>query len=405
MSHQPLNQHALNVLNQLKGAQLIFQGEISAVVGDPNAELTCTLQIHDTQLFKLIAKDGVLGASEAYIQGFWDVDDLVCLVRILVRNRDLLDSMNSKPLVKASQLVMRAWHNRRKNSKQGSQRNIADHYDLSNEFFQLFLDDNMMYSCAMFNKHALNTMSLNADTLERASDEKLNTICQKLKLTASDHVIEIGTGWGGFALYAAKHYGCYVTTTTISEQQYQLAKQRVQDAGLSNKITLLKQDYRELTGSFDKLVSIEMIEAVGHHYLSTYFKTCQHLLKPDGLALIQAITIEDTRYEKALKTVDYIKRYVFPGSFIPCSSVIVNHASDAGLKLMDYNDIGLSYALTIKHWRTRFFDKLDQVRALGFDERFIRMWEFYLCYCEGGFLEETISDAHLLFKNNMRSNA
>ncbi|MCW8857635.1 MAG: cyclopropane-fatty-acyl-phospholipid synthase family protein, partial [Kangiella sp.] len=208
---------------------------------------------------------------------------------------------------------------------------------------------------------------------------------------------EIGTGWGGFAIYAAKNYGCHVTTTTISEQQYQYAKKRVKEEGLESKITLLKQDYRNLKGQFDKLVSIEMIEAVGHQYLDTYLKQCSDLLKPKGMALIQAITIEDTRYKQALKSVDFIKRYIFPGSFIPCVSVIVDTAKKASdLRLINLEDFGDSYARTLNEWRKRFFSHLEEVKALGFNQTFIQMWDFYFCYCEGGFIEKAISDVHLL---------
>ena len=210
--------------------------------------------------------------------------------------------------------------------------------------------------------------------------------------------MEIGSGWGGFAIYAAQHYGCKVTTITISQAQYDEAVQRIQAAGLSHRVEVQLKDYRQLQGKFDKLVSIEMIEAVGEQFLPTYFKQCRALLKPQGLALIQAITIEDARYKKALDTVDYIKRYIFPGSFIPCISVLTQTASEQKLRLKQLEDIGQSYAQTIHHWRKNFLDAKAQVLALGFDENFIRMWDFYLCYCEGGFKEGVISDVHLLFE-------
>jgi cyclopropane-fatty-acyl-phospholipid synthase len=234
-------------------------------------------------------------------------------------------------------------------------------------------------------------------SLEDASTAKLERICQKLHLVPDDHILEIGTGWGGFATYAAKNYGCRITTTTISKEQYQAAQQRIADAGVADRVTILMQDYRDLQGSYDKLVSIEMIEAVGHHYLDTYLKKCAALLKPNGLALIQAITIEDSYYHQALKSVDFIKRYIFPGSFIPCVSAIVASASrSTDLRLINLEDQGESYALTLKHWRKRFLGALDQVRAQGYNDEFIRMWEFYLCYCEGGFKEKSISNVQLL---------
>lgn len=250
----------------------------------------------------------------------------------------------------------------------------------------------MMYSSAVFQNEQM--------SLEQASDYKKELICQKLKLQPMDHLVEIGSGWGGFAIYAAQNYGCKVTTITISEAQYQEAKQRIEAAGLSHRVDIQLKDYRLLEGKYDKLVSIEMVEAVGEAYLSTYFQQCRQLLKPNGLALIQAITIEDARYLKALTTVDYIKRYIFPGSFIPCISVLTQTASEQKLTLKHLEDIGQSYAITIHHWRERFLAAREQVLALGFDDNFIRMWDFYLCYCEGGFKEGVISDVHMLFQAN-----
>ncbi len=298
--------------------------------------------------------------------------------------------MNQNIISQASQVLLKAWYKSRKNSVDGSRKNIAEHYDLSNDFFKLFLDPSMMYSSAMFKDAEM--------TLVQASDYKKEIICQKLQLKPLDHVVEIGSGWGGFAIYAAQHYGCKVTTITISQAQYDEAVQRIQAAGLSHRVEVQLKDYRQLQGKFDKLVSIEMIEAVGEQFLPTYFKQCRALLKPQGLALIQAITIEDARYKKALDTVDYIKRYIFPGSFIPCISVLTQTASEQKLRLKQLEDIGQSYAQTIHHWRKNFLDAKAQVLALGFDENFIRMWDFYLCYCEGGFKEGVISDVHLLFE-------
>jgi cyclopropane-fatty-acyl-phospholipid synthase len=287
-------------------------------------------------------------------------------------------------------MAMKAWHSLRRNTRRGSRENIAAHYDLGNDLFRLFLDDNLMYSSAIF--------TAADDTLETASLRKLDRICQKLELKPSDHLVEIGTGWGGMALHAARHYGCRVTTTTISKEQHTLASERVAAAGLGDRVTVLLQDYRDLAGSYDKLVSIEMIEAIGPQYLDTYFEKCAALLKPDGLALVQAITIEDHRYEQALASVDFIQRHIFPGSFIPCVTAMTGSAARAGeLRLLNLEDIGPSYARTLNHWRCRFFANIEQVRALGYDDRFVRMWEFYLCYCEGGFLERSISDVHLLF--------
>ena len=379
----------LRHLLKLRHGQLIFKGVWNGAVGE-NSDLQAVIQVHDVRLIDLLFRNGVLGAAEGFIRGYWSSADLVDVIRILARNRDVLDQMNQNAVAKASQLVLKVWYKSRKNSIDGSRKNIAEHYDLSNDFFKLFLDYSMMYSSAVFKEPSM--------SLEQASDYKKELICQKLQLKPMDHLVEIGSGWGGFAIYAAQQYGCKVTTITISRAQYDEAVARVAAAGLSHRVTVQLKDYRLLEGKYDKLVSIEMIEAVGEQYLPTYFRKCRELLKPNGLALIQAITIEDARYAKALNTVDYIKRYIFPGSFIPCISVMTQTASEQKLRLKHLEDIGQSYAQTLHCWRQRFLEQRDQVLQLGFDERFIRMWDFYLCYCEGGFREGVISDVHLLFE-------
>ncbi len=379
----------LRHLLKLRHGQITFKGVWSGTAGE-QSDLKAVIHVHDKQLMKLLFRNGVLGAAEGFIRGYWTSDNLVEVIQILARNRDVLDRMNQNVFSKTSQLFLKAWYSSRKNSIEGSRKNIADHYDLSNDFFKLFLDPSMMYSSAVFKDPDM--------TLEQASDYKKEIICQKLKLQPMDHLVEIGSGWGGFAIYAAQHYGCKVTTITISQAQYDEAVKRVNAAGLAHRVEIQLKDYRLLEGKYDKLVSIEMIEAVGEQYLSTYFKQCRQLLKPNGLALIQAITIEDTRYEKALKTIDYIKRYIFPGSFIPCISVMTQAASEQQLRLKNLEDIGQSYAQTLHCWRELFLAQRDRVLKLGFDEDFIRMWDFYLCYCEGGFKEGVISDVHLLFE-------
>ena len=386
-----LRQRVLAGLSGLRQGQLrIVDGQGCVLLGtaDGPDPIHATLTIHDPDFYRQVALGGSVGAGESYMDGQWSSDDLVALVRLLVRNRDLLDGMEGG-LARLGGWALRAWHALRRNTRSGSRRNIAAHYDLGNPLFRIFLDAEMMYSSAMFAP---------GDTLDQASQRKLARICAKLDLRPSDHLLEIGTGWGGMALYAARHHGCRVTTTTISREQHALATERVARAGLADRVTVLLEDYRELRGRHDKLVSIEMIEAIGHQYLDTYFSRCAALLEPGGLALVQAITIEDHRYEQALRSVDFIKRHVFPGSFIPCVGAMTQSAARAGqLRLLNLEDFGPSYAETLRHWRTRFLDRLDEVRGLGYDERFVRMWEFYLCYCEGGFLERSISDVQLLF--------
>jgi cyclopropane-fatty-acyl-phospholipid synthase len=384
-----LRQRLLATLDGLQGGTVTVRDALGTVtVGEPGGDLAVAMHVTDPGFYRALAANGSVGAGEAYMDGLWTCDDLVGLVRLLVRNRDRLDSMETG-LARLGGWAMRVLHALKRNTRSGSQRNIAAHYDLGNDLFKLFLDENLMYSSAIFADPG--------ESLEAAQRRKLERICRKLDLQPTDHLVEIGTGWGGMALYAARNFGCRVTTTTISREQHALAVARVAEAGLSDKVTVLLEDYRDLEGTYDKLVSIEMIEAIGHQYLDTYLAKCASLLRDDGLALIQAITIEDSRYEQALGSVDFIKRYIFPGSFIPCVSAITSSAAQASdLRLVNLEDFGPSYALTLNHWRQRFLSRLDQVRALGYDERFIRMWEFYLCYCEGGFIERSIGDVHLL---------
>jgi cyclopropane-fatty-acyl-phospholipid synthase len=345
------------------------------------------LAVHGPGFYRALAGNGSVGAAEAYMDGAWDCSDLVGLVQLLARNRDLLDAMERGP-ARLGGLAMRALHALRRNTRDGARRNIAEHYDLGNPFFRLFLSEDMMYSSALY--------AGDGDTLEGASQRKLDRICDKLRIGADDHVLEIGTGWGGFALHAARTRGCRVTTTTISREQHALASKRVAEAGLHGRVTVLLSDYRDLRGEYDKLVSIEMVEAIGAEYLDTYFATLGRLLGPDGLALVQAITIEDHRYEQALRTVDFIKRHVFPGSFIPSiAAMLAAKSRSTDLALVHLEDFGPSYARTLRDWRRRFLANRAAIRAQGFDERFLRMWEFYLCYCEGGFLERSISVVQL----------
>lgn len=388
-----MRQRLFAVMADLRDCQVtIRDGADAVVLGTPAAEATQTLHanivVNDPGFYRLAALNGSVGAGESYMDGHWECDDLVALVRILVRNRDRLDALERGP-ARLGGAIMRGWHALMRNTRAGSRRNIAAHYDLGNDLFKLFLDDSMMYSSAIYMDES--------ESLEVAAKRKLDRICQKLDLQPHHHVVEIGTGWGGFAIHAAKHYGCKVTTTTISREQYELARERVDAAGLQDRIELLLEDYRDLTGTYDRLVSIEMIEAIGPQYLDTYFEKVGALLKPDGMALIQAITIEEHRYQQALKSVDFIQRYVFPGSFIPALAPMLRAvAKNTDMKLINLEDIGPSYALTLRAWRQRFLARLSEVRALGYPTRFIRLWQFYLCYCEGGFLERSIGDVQML---------
>jgi cyclopropane-fatty-acyl-phospholipid synthase len=350
--------------------------------------LQATIWVRDPRFYSDVVFAGTVGAGEAYINGFWHCDDLPALVRIMVVNRHLMNDVDSGwSRLSAPLLRLAHWLNR--NDKIGSRRNIAAHYDLGNEFFALFLDETMAYSCGIFQSESA--------SLHDASTAKFDAACSKLALRPGQHLLEIGTGWGGLAIHAARNYGCRVTSTTISREQYELARERVEHAGLGDRITLLLQDYRDLRGQYDALVSIEMIEAVGHQYLDVYFKRCSDLLRPNGAMLLQAITIRDQFYDQARRSVDFIKRFIFPGSFIPSVRVMVESLSRAtDMKLFHLEDIGPHYARTLRMWRERFQSRRAEVRAQGYPESFIRMWEFYLCYCEGGFEERQLGNVQML---------
>ncbi|MDH3282613.1 MAG: cyclopropane-fatty-acyl-phospholipid synthase family protein [Gammaproteobacteria bacterium] len=362
--------------------------EVHQFGGGAHDGLHATIVVNDPCFYRQIAFAGTIGAGEAYMDGHFECSNLTAAVRLLLRNRQVLDGMDSS-VTRITAPLHKAFHWLHRNTRSGSERNIAAHYDLGNELFELFLDETMMYSGAIFEKPDA--------SLHDASLTKLDRICRKLDLRPDDHVVEIGTGWGGFAVHAATRYGCRVTTTTISKAQHEFTSRKIRKAGLSDRVTVLLKDYRDLTGSYDKLVSIEMIEAIGHQYLDTYFEKCSGLLKPSGMLLLQAITIADQRYEAAKGSVDFIQRYIFPGSFIPSVSAMTQAiARSTDMRLFHLEDIGPHYATTLRHWRERFGQRLSRVRELGYPESFIRMWEFYLCYCEGGFLERAIGDAQLL---------
>ena len=344
----------------------------------PHAQIT----VHNPRAYWRVLTGGSIASGEAYIDGDWSSRDLTEVTRLFSANMETLLAMtdNQSWIMKAA---LKVAHFGRRNTMLGSKENISAHYDLGNDFFGLFLDPTMMYSAAVYPT---------ADaTLDQASIHKLDLICQSLELSADDELIEIGTGWGGMAIYAAEHYGCRVTTTTISQEQYEHTRAEVAARGLQDRITVLCQDYRKLEGSFDKLVSIEMIEAVGHEFYESYFQCVSRLLKPTGKAVIQAITIPDQRYDFARQSVDYIKRYIFPGGCLPSLGVIADNLSrHTDLQMTQLRDITLDYARTLEAWHHSFLAQLDRVREMGFDDRFIRMWRFYLSYCEGGFRERII---------------
>ena len=374
-------------------------GAETLVFGDGDTRYApAELVIHDHSTWRDLLTGGGVGAAEAYVAGDWSTPDLVSLLRFFTRNVDRMNEFEdrfswvTKPALKGLH-----WLNR--NTKEGSRKNISAHYDLGNDLFETFLDPTMMYSSAIYPREEA--------TLEEAAVHKLDTICRKLDLGPEDRVIEIGTGWGGFAIHAAKHYGCHVTTTTISREQLELAQARVKAEGLEDRITLLFDDYRDLEGQFDKLVSIEMIEAVGPQFLDSYFQQINALLKPDGLALVQAINMPEQRYARALKNVDFIQRFIFPGSFIPSFGAILESVRNgSNLVLTHSEDIGFHYARTLRDWCERFMAQKDSLDQMGYDQAFRRLWHFYFAYCEAGFSERAIGVSQLVFAKpgNKRAN-
>ena len=380
----------LKSLAAVKQGHLIFiDRDERREFGQPGSELSATVRVQHPDFFRRVAFGGTIAAGETYMDGLWHCSDLTALVRIMVRNQGAQQQLEGG----AARMIVplrRLLHRLNDNTHSGSRRNIAAHYDLGNDFYQLFLDPSMAYSCGIFER---------ADGgLEEASRAKFDRICRKLGLTPDMKVLEIGTGWGGFAIHAAQHYGCHVTTTTISQQQHDLTAERIAAAGLGGRITLLQQDYRDLTGQFDRLVSIEMIEAVGHRHLPNFFRVCAERLKSDGAALIQAITMPDHLYDRYLDSPDFINRYIFPGSCCPSLHAMTDAvARSTDLRLVQLEDLSPHYVRTLQSWRSAFHANLERVREMGFDERFIRMWDYYLSYCEGGFAERFTGVLQLLF--------
>ena len=338
-----------------------------------------SIEIHDMRFYIDVMIAGSNGAASAYRDGYWSCNNLTGLFQLMIKNLENADELESG-FASLGNWWLKRRHKARSNTRDGSQKNIHAHYDLGNEMFQLFLDPTMTYSSGIFHDEQT--------TMEQASIEKLDRICRKLDLKPHHRLIEIGSGWGSFAIHSAKKYGCHVTTTTISKEQYTFAKQRITEQGLDDLIDIKLCDYRDLEGEYDKLVSIEMIEAVGHEFLSDYFSKCSSLLKQDGQMLIQGITMPDQRYEQYLKTSDFIQQFIFPGSCVPSLTAMIEATNEAhDLRVNHIEDIGPHYGTTLRHWLLRFMSNLEQVRKCGYGDDFIRLWEYYLCYCEAGFKE------------------
>ncbi|MGY8758273.1 MAG: class I SAM-dependent methyltransferase [Planctomycetota bacterium] len=351
--------------------------------GHPSEDaLHAEITVLDQRFWACMVTGGSLGAAEAYAEGWWDTNNLTATIRLFARNRDVLQHIDGG-LAKWGAPLLRRLHRANRNTLQGAKRNIEAHYDLSNEFFSLFLDPTMTYSCGLFDAQST--------TLEQAQIAKIDHLCRKLELGPDTHLLEVGTGWGAFALHAAREYGCRVTTTTISKEQYSWAKKVIASAGLEDRVELLLEDYRSLEGKYDRVVSVEMVEAVGADFLGEYFFTLGNLLKPGGMAAVQAITIQDQDFESASRHIDFIKRYIFPGSCIPSVTAMCQAmTSDSDLKLVHLEDFTPHYATTLDRWSVALQAHHDEARAMGLDDHFLRTWEYYFRYCEGGFAERHV---------------
>jgi cyclopropane-fatty-acyl-phospholipid synthase len=363
-------------------------------MGTGEGQLSANITINSDEFYKRIILFGDIGFGEAYVDGLWDTDNITNVIKWVLLNIENAPGLSgSKTQTLALNLLKwfnKLSHFKRANTVEGSRKNISEHYDLNNDFFASFLDPTMTYSSAYFYKDGL--------SLEEAQLAKYKRLCSQLHLKPTDHVLEIGSGWGGNAIYMAKTYGCRVTSLTISEEQHKLAIERVEAAGLSDRVSIELRDYRTLEGQFDKIVSVEMLEAVGHKFLDVYFKKCHDLLKKSGILALQVITSPDSRYDSLRKGVDWIQKHIFPGSLLPSVGAInsaVNRTGD--MTLIDLKDIGMDYATTLKLWHERFNANLSEVRSLGFDDRFIRKWNYYLCYCEAAFAMRNINTMHLVY--------
>lgn len=371
-----------------------FPDGTKTVLGNGNGEIAANIKINDKHFFKRCVLYGDVGFGEAYVAGEWDTDNITNVIKWFLLNVDNAPGISGSSAQSAIVNILKAFntvrHLRRANSVNGSRKNISEHYDLNNAFFALFLDPSMTYSSAYFKDANLD--------LEQAQYEKYDRLCQQLKLKPTDHVLEIGSGWGSNAIHIASKYGCKVTTVTISEEQYNLAKERVAKHNLTEKVNVVVRDYRKVTGKFDIIVSIEMLEAVGAEYLEPYFKKCHDLLKKDGILGLQVITCPDSRFEQIKNGVDFIQKHVFPGSLLPSVGAINDAINKTGdLTLVDLKDMGLHYARTLSEWHSRFNSNLDAVKKLGFDDTFIRKWNYYLCYCEAAFAMRNINVMQMIY--------
>ena len=369
-----------------------FPDGTSRTFGAPGAEPHAGILIHRDAFFRRFVLQGDLGAGESYMDGDWSSDDLPLFMTLALLNRRHLplDTAVTKVLNLGNDL----WHRLQANTRSGSRRNIRYHYDLSNDFFSLFLDETMTYSSALFAQAG--------QPLADAQREKYRRLAEKVRLGSGDHLLEIGCGWGGFAIFAARTYGCRVTGITISEEQSRVARERVRAAGLDHRVEIRLQDYRDLTGPFDKIVSIEMFEALGQEHWAPFFRKCEDVLAPEGLMALQAISVPDYRFDEYTKHCDWIQKWIFPGSLLASTLGVSRALATSGtLGIHHLEDIGIHYALTLRRWREAFLANLDRVRALGFDARFIRMWDYYLSTCEAAFATRTLGNLQIVLSRDL----
>ncbi|MDR3694577.1 cyclopropane-fatty-acyl-phospholipid synthase family protein [Mucilaginibacter sp.] len=364
------------------------------VMGNGDGTISANIVVNSGEFYKRVILYGDIGFGEAYVDGLWDTDNIANVIKWVLLNIENAPGVSGSNIQTLSlnllKIYNKLFHKKRANTVEGSRKNISEHYDLNNDFFASFLDPTMTYSSAYFYRDGL--------SLQEAQLAKYERLCRQLHLKPHDHVLEIGSGWGGNAIYMAKTYGCNVTSLTISEEQHKMAIERVEAEGLSGKVKILLKDYRLMEGTFDKIVSVEMLEAVGYKFMDVYFKKCHALLKKNGILALQVITSPDSRYESLRKGVDWIQKHIFPGSLLPSVGAINNSINKTGdLTLVDLKDIGLDYAKTLKLWHDAFNANLAKVKSLGFDETFIRKWNYYLCYCEAAFAMRNINVMHLVY--------